>query len=84
MGSHAGLLPGRAARQAHMTGLTQGRAHTPGIPHGTREYHTAFLCSAVAGGRLGGGGGGGGGAHYMSRAPFFFFRFFFWGGGGTK
>ena len=32
MGSHARLLSGWAARRAHMTGLTQGRAHTPGIP----------------------------------------------------
>ena len=33
VGSHAGLLPGRAARWAHMTGLTvtRGLAHTPGI-----------------------------------------------------
>ena len=32
VGSHAGLLPGQAAQQAHMTGLTRGGAHTPGIP----------------------------------------------------
>ena len=31
MGSHAGLLSGWAARRAHITGLTRGRVHTPGI-----------------------------------------------------